>query len=262
MSQKKHPTYVHDQCGARYRPDDEVMPNVVFGRPDVLLTPAYWVMRCSTINPAKVDFVNCQGTLEEEVGFCLLGGFGVTFELASAFYERLRSKGLFDRVNSPPEETFLKLLSEPAFINGQLYHYRFPSQRASRLYHAMNTLALIELDEADPRRFRDQICSLRGVGLKTASWITRNWLGADSVAILDIHILRAGRWLQLFDKNCKLPRDYLALEEQFIEFARQLEIRTSLLDSVMWHDMRTFGSRLIGSKLVNCIDPDASTEAN
>jgi endonuclease III len=40
--------------------------------------------------------------------------------------------------------------------------------------------------------------SLPGIGPKTASWIARNWLDADDVAILDIHIMRVGQVIGLF----------------------------------------------------------------
>ncbi|MDZ3993341.1 hypothetical protein PspTeo4_24872 [Pseudomonas sp. Teo4] len=44
------------------------------------------------------------------------------------------------------------------------------------------------------RALRDWLLELPGIGYKTASWVARNWLDADDVAILDIHILRAGAW--------------------------------------------------------------------
>ena len=230
-------------------PDDEVMPGIRFGREDELLTPAYWAMRCATANPADIDFVNRHGTLEEEIGFCLLGGFGVTLEVATAFFERLRINGVFEPGVIVPETDLFAMLDEPAAVRGRPHRYRFPTQRARRLHRAMANLAQMEFDEADPIRFRDQIQCLEGVGPKTASWIARNWLDTDSIAILDIHVLRAGWVLKLFDKNCRLPRDYLDLERRFLCFAKNLHIRASVLDSVMWYDMRTFGSNLTRENL-------------
>lgn len=225
-------------------PDEEVMPGIRFGREDGLLTPAYWAMRCVTADPTDIDFVNHHGTLEEEVGFCLLGGFGVTFEVATAFFERLRINGVFEPGIIVSETDLFAMLDEPASIRGRPHRYRFPMQRARRVHRAMARLATMEFDEADPIRFRDQIQGLEGVGPKTASWIARNWLDTDSIAILDIHVLRAGWLLNLFDRDCRLPRDYFDLEKQFLNFAKNLRVRASVLDSVMWYDMRTFGSNL------------------
>ena len=79
------------------------------------------------------------------------------------------------------------------------------------------------------------------IGPKTASWITRNWLGSDDVAILDIHIIRAGVLIGLFDRRQKVPKDYDAMEARFLEFAAALQVRPSLLDAVMWREMRQLG---------------------
>ena len=232
------------QLLAPFHPDDGVLPGIRFGREDELLTPAYWAMRCASADAADTDFVNRRGTLGEEIGFCLIGGFGVTFEVATAFFECLRTNGAFERGAVFPEAALFAMLNEPTAVRGQRRRYRFPAQRARRLHRAMADLAQMEVDEADPIRFRDQIQTLEGVGPKTASWIARNWLDTDSVAILDIHVLRAGWLLELFDRDCRLPRDYLELERRFLSFAKNLHVRASVLDSVMWYDMRTFGSNL------------------
>ena len=249
MSQQALEPAVQYRLVAPSHPDDEVMPGMRFGREDELLTPAYWAMRCATADPADIDFINHHGTLEEEIGFCLLGGFGVTLEVATVFFERLRTSGAFERGTVLPEADLFAMLNAPATLRGRPHRYRFPTQRARRLHHAMADLEQMEFDEADPIRFREQIQSLEGVGPKTASWIARNWLDTDLVAILDIHILRAGWLLELFDKNCRLPRDYLDLESRFLCFAKNLHVRTSVLDSVMWYDMRTFGSNLMRERL-------------
>lgn len=91
----------------------------------------------------------------------------------------------------------------------------------------------------EPKRFRDDLMRIPGIGPKTASWITRNWLGSDDVAILDIHIIRAGLLIGLFDRGQTVPRDYSAMEERFLSFARALNVRPSLLDAVMWRNAQT-----------------------
>ena len=83
---------------------------------------------------------------------------------------------------------------------------------------------------------------LPGIGPKTASWIVRNWLGSDDVAILDVHVLRAGILMGLFPEDCRLPKDYEVLEKKFLDFARAIQVRASLLDAIMWRDMRVLFS--------------------
>ena len=249
MSQETAKSVIPYPFSARFLPNDEIMPGIRYGRQDELLTPAYWAMRCVTARPADIDFVSHHGTLKEEVGFCLLGGFGVTLEVATAFFECIRARHAFERGVVMPEDAFLAMLEKPATVHGRPHRYRYPAQRARRLHRAMADLERMQFDEDDPIKFREQIQTLDAVGPKTASWIARNWLGTDSVAILDIHILRAGWLLTLFDRECRLPRDYLELESLFLRFAKTLRVRASVLDSVMWHDMRTFGSNLARATL-------------
>lgn len=181
-----------------YHPDQQVMPGLKYGRPDELLSPAYWSMRCATADTSEIDFVNRHGSLAEEIGFCLLGGFGVTLEVATAFFLKLKDKGVFEPGHQVSEHHLLQLLDSPAVVHGRPQRYRFPNQRARRIAKAMVELPRIELDSSDAVGFRDKIQELDGVGPKTASWITRNWLDTDEVAILDIHVLRAGWFLGIF----------------------------------------------------------------
>ena len=43
-----------------------------------------------------------------------------------------------------------------------------------------------------PVALRDWLLAIPGIGPKTASWIVRNRTGSSAVAIIDVHILRAG----------------------------------------------------------------------
>lgn len=232
-------------------PWEEIMPGIRYGRADELLSPAYWQLRCATADIADIDFVNQHGSLAEEIGFCLLGGFGVTLEVATAFYERLKDEGVFLPGARPREADILKMLIEPALVKGRPHRYRFPNQRARRIHKAMVAQSTTKFETEDAVKFRDQIQSLEGVGPKTASWIARNWLDTDRIAILDIHVLRAGWAIKLFERNCSLPRDYTALEQQFLVFSEELQVRPSVLDAVMWFDMRNFGSRLARDLIMN-----------
>lgn len=229
----------------QYDAEEDVFPGVRYGRPDELLTPAYWVMRCKAASTSKFDFVNRHGSLNEEIGFCLLGGYGVTLEVAEAFFLALKAKKVFDEKSDPSEELIMKLLCTPTKVKDRWHKYRFPRQRAYRLHKALKKLSSMQLQTNNPILFRNEIQSLEGVGPKTASWIARNWLGTDSVAILDIHVLRAGWMMNLFSEGCKLPRDYASLENKFLTFAENIKVRASVLDAIIWSDMRKFGSRLV-----------------
>ena len=54
--------------------------------------------------------------------------------------------------------------------------------------------------------------TLPGIGPKTASWIVRNWMNSDAVAILDIHIVRAGMLMNLYCQGGRVERHYLEIE--------------------------------------------------
>src|SRR6185436_19848337 len=81
------------------------------------------------------------------------------------------------------------------------------------------------------------LLDIPGVGYKTASWIARNWLNSDDVAILDIHIQRAGRLVGLFPDELTVQKHYLKLEALFLEFSRTLGVKASELDAVIWMEM-------------------------
>ena len=62
-------------------------------------------------------------------------------------------------------------------------------------------------------------------------------LDADDVAILDIHILRAGVLAGFFDAELTVERHYRELEDQFLAFSAGLGVRASELDALMWYEM-------------------------
>ncbi|WP_354538060.1 hypothetical protein [Roseovarius sp. MBR-6] len=170
-----------------------------------------------------------------------------------AFFRHLRERGVFEWRARPSVEQLFDLLSERIPVSDargvRLQSYRFPRQKAERL-----ACSLVLADELAPERsahakasrvFRNRLMAMPGVGPKTASWIARNWLGAENVAILDIHVLRLGRHMKLFPDRVRLPADYERLEARFIDFAAALEVRPSILDAVIWDDMRRFGSRMV-----------------
>lgn len=87
------------------------------------------------------------------------------------------------------------------------------------------------------RLLRDWLMQLPGIGPKTASWIARNWMDADDVAILDIHIMRVGQAIGLFPRELTVERHYRELETLFLQFSQALDVRASELDAVLWYEM-------------------------
>ena len=96
------------------------------------------------------------------------------------------------------------------------------------------------------RALRDWLLELPGIGYKTASWIARNWLDADDVAILDIHILRAGALAGFFSSGLTVERHYLQLEAEFLALSKAIDVRPSRLDALMWYQMMSAPSVVHG----------------
>ncbi|AJE48481.1 hypothetical protein [Celeribacter indicus] len=231
---------------AKLRPSEaaEVLPGIPYGREDHVLSPAYWKWRCDVGEEEGHDYVSRSSSLREEVGFCLLGGFGIKMETNDAFFRHLKGHGVFDGRHIDEAEVF-NLLDQRIEVEGRAQKYRFPKQKAKRIAEAMSQLDVDRLSRLPDKEFRAALCELPGIGPKTASWIARNWKGADNVAIIDIHVLRAGHFIGLFDQGAQLPNDYYLLEDRFLAFAKSLGVRPSVLDAVMWSDMRIFGSTLV-----------------
>jgi N-glycosylase/DNA lyase len=216
--------------------DVEVMKGVRWGAIDAFPTPAYWayqvVARRLVGKPAAYRLGR---TLTEEVAACLLGGHGIPAPVGLAAYNRMRERGALS--GDPISEKDLEaLLKEPLEVEGRSIRYRFAAQKARYL------AAALPLVQAAPkfdtgRHLRDWLLAAPGIGHKTASWIARNWLDADDVAILDIHIMRMGQVIGLFPQNLTVERNYLDLEERFLRLSTSLDVRASELDAVIWWEM-------------------------
>jgi len=218
-------------------PDAEVIPGVRWGLVEAFPTPAYWAYQVMArrIEARSIKYKLGQ-TLREEVGACLLGGHGIPACVGLLAFEHLKAKGAFE-ANPPDELTLREWLSEPINLDGRSIRYRFAGQKARYLAAALKQLAEESSPQHSGRALRDWLTRIPGVGFKTASWVARNWLDADDVAILDIHILRAGVFAKFLDDQLTVERDYLELEQQFLSFSRALGVRASELDAVIWWEM-------------------------
>ncbi len=224
-------------------PDCEVLRGVLWGEPWNLYTPAYWLLQAwiEGLDLHQESRYRAKRGVTEELGFCLLGGFGITAELATAAFERCNEAGLFRR-KERNEGAWAQALSEPLLLQGRSVRYRYPNQKARFLASAMQYLQEHSLNCESGPALREQLLTLKGVGYKTASWVTRNVLGSDDVAILDIHLIRAGRLCGLFTESQTVEKHYLEMEHRFLEFSKQLFLRASALDCLIWDHMRAAGS--------------------
>lgn len=220
-------------------PSEAVVHKVTWGRAEELLTPAYWAHRCAlhhrTADPTRFRTGN---TLREEFAVCMLAGFGMPAEIGIAAAGRLRSLGYLVDGATPSQQDLEDALREPLEVGDRSVRYRFFRTKAKYLARGLQALHAASPDETDPLAFRAWFRELPGVGPKTASFITRNWLGSDLVAILDVHVVRACQIVGLFPEDVDLTRDYVKLEQLFLEFARGLGVSASWLDAVIWDDMR------------------------
>lgn len=219
-------------------PRQELMPGVRWGRVAELYTPAYWAAQAwmCVIEQRSLKYT-LGTTLGEEVTACILGGHGMPAEVGLAAYDRLRTRGLI--APGIQRELIESALKEPLNVCGRVVKYRFASQKARYLSIALGRLhSAKDLECRSAIQLRRWLMDLPGVGPKTASWIVRNWLHSDDVAILDTHIVRAGQLMGVFGYDVALPRDYMLLEQRFISFAQAVGVKTSVLDALMWLHMR------------------------
>jgi thermostable 8-oxoguanine DNA glycosylase len=168
-----------------------------------------------------------------------LGGFGIRYEVNTAAFERLRENGVFSLENEIAMAEIENFLRTPLRIGGRSVRYRFPKQRAARIWKMREVLRSSTIPMDDPLALREELMKLEGVGPKTASWVVRNLLGSDQVAILDVHIIRVCQRLGLFPRNVTLPRDYRKLEEIFLDFASVAGVSSAQLDATIWAEART-----------------------
>lgn len=201
------------------------------GRPWQMGSAAYWEQIASEAE-RPVSY-RLGDDLLEELGACLLGGYGISSDMAAAAFERIRANGAFESPTNWSAADLEALLSEPFSDFARPRRYRFPRQRAARLHAALSAAASGSPPD-HPVALRDWLLRLPGVGPKTASWIVRNQTSSDAVAIIDIHIIRAGNAAGIFDARWQANRDYALFEHAFLSWAGHAGLPASLLDACVW----------------------------
>jgi thermostable 8-oxoguanine DNA glycosylase len=223
-------------------PQKEVLPGIPWGNVDGFPTLAYWAYR---VFERRIEHKPIQyklgKTLREEVAACLLGGHGIPASMGLATFEHLKKKGAYTgEVHS--QERLTQWLLEPIEHKGKLSKYRFAKQKAKYLHSALSCLNAEKPPTSSGKGLRDWLLRIKGIGPKTASWVARNWLDADDVAILDIHIYRAGLLAKFFEPEMTVEKNYFELEDKFLKVATALGVSAAELDAVMWYEMQRSSS--------------------
>lgn len=226
----------------------EVLAGVRWGAVDQFYSAAFWKCQAE-LHVRKGEYISHSlgRNLAEEVAVCLLGGYGIPAEMGLLAFERLRNQNLL-RPGST-ESMLREQLAEPFCIGGKKNRrYRFAAQKARYLALCLAGLDRIP-DRCSDEELRETLMLLPGIGPKTGSWIVRNHRCSDSVAIIDVHIHRAGLLMGLFPEGSEPTRDYLKLEASFLALCRAIDVRASILDALIWDYMRRAGptSALAGS---------------
>lgn len=115
-------------------PDTQAVPGVLWGRCDVLFTPAYWASQVWLNAPPCRDRLHHRlgSSLREEAAACLLGGYGNKAEVGLAAFARLRDDGMLAG-KTPTETELFERLSAPICVGSRCIHYRFARQKSA--YH-------------------------------------------------------------------------------------------------------------------------------
>jgi len=220
-------------------PDEEILPDIYWGNADALFTPAFWKSQVwFSRSEASDKMCAWSEDLREELVACLLGGHGITWDMNAAAFTALLQWRLFDRPHVKARD-IARLLSKPMLSpSGNYIRYRFPNRRSHYIAEALRRLATEELPTRDAFEFRQALLTFPGIGFKTASWITRNYLNSSSVAIIDIHVYRAGILMGLFSGAERIAGEYLSLETKYLEFAEAMEVDPRHLDLIIWRTMQ------------------------
>ena len=201
---------------------------------------------CEAVGPAVVK----PDKIEDELLFCLLGGFGITYEHGQSASSTVRQLRPFsgDWENEDLFEEIVAILTcrqfEPRRRDGSFRRYRFPKRKASAIVKARHW-ALCHAPLYDrlhqlpgPRDRRRFLSQCPGLGFKTASWLLRNLGLGSELAIIDVHVLRALVMAKRIPNDVRIPRDYEIAEEAFLAWCDELDAPSAAFDLFVWHWQR------------------------
>lgn len=167
-----------------------------------------------------------------ELAFCLLTPQSKAKNAWVAIESLVKSRALFTGTNEAiskelnivrfkNKKTGYIILARKKFINKGIFHTRQILNNAGNIYEKRNWL----------------VKNIKGIGYKEASHFTRNIGFVEDVAILDRHILKN---LKLLNVIAKIPEnitvnDYLLIERKMRKFAKEINIPMEYLDFVLWY---------------------------
>lgn len=201
---------------------------------------AYWIDQSKRL-PQNESF-RIGNTLAEEIVFCILGGFGIPAETGVAAFEHLKSAGVFEADFAPDCSRVEMLLRQPMCREGgkKSIRYRFPRQKSYSICHALSSIPTWD-NVTDFRVLRERLLTVPGIGMKTASWILRNYFDLESIAIVDVHVKKAGIAAGFFKPSWNLQAEYDLYETSFVACSKLGGVKASILDVCIWEQMRGFG---------------------
>lgn len=184
-----------------------------------------------------------------ELLFCLLGGFGISYELAVSASDIVHRLDPFsdhwsqNELAARVELELSRAQFEPRTASGALRRYRFPSRKAGIIARSSSWVrstgpVLERLERIEDEHLRREFLEdCPGVGPKTGSWILRNLGLASTLAILDVHVVRA---LEACGRvtSPSLPRDYDVVEEAFTAWCSELGAPPAAFDLFLWEWQR------------------------
>lgn len=135
---------------------------------------------------------------------------------------------------------FLKKPFNPVKLLQKKENYiRFHKTKSERLLEAREIFPEVRnilQSTLSPKEKRNWIAAnVKGLGMKEASHFLRN-IGYRNLAILDRHILKHLVQCGVYDEIPKVAtkKDYLAVEDSFLTFAKNVKIPVDELDLLFW----------------------------
>lgn len=209
--------------------------DVEWGNHQVFGTPAFWVNRTAIEGyEERLADRATGGDIESVVVFGLLGGSGISAEVARAAQRVVLA--LLAENSGATAEDIEELLREP--LPGGLGRYRFPRQRSQRIVAAVDRLRS-EPPPDDPLELSRYLRGLRGVGPQTSAHIVRNLTGSAEVAIVGVWLVRALTWVGIFKPEWRVSRHYDRFEETFLQYAAYGNVQPGALDLCIWEKARS-----------------------
>ncbi len=152
-----------------------------------------------------------------------------------------------DRAIKSLEESGILFIGDVNEIRANLHGVRFPNNKARYIYEAKEFFSVdgkIRIKEKlnefeDVFELREWLVkNIRGIGLKEASHFLRNIGLGENLAILDVHVLKNLKLLNIIDDIPKnwAKREYLRVEEKMRHFSNEINIPMDELDLLLWSE--------------------------